>query len=95
METLQIGVGYRVAGQMRDILPVGADELAECEPIYEELEGWKQTTLGVRRYGDLPKAARDYLSRIAQVCGVPIDLISTGADREDTIVLRHPFSAEA
>jgi adenylosuccinate synthase len=91
MEALQIGVGYRVNGEVRDILPVGAEELAECEPIYEEIPGWTQTTLGVRRYDDLPQQARAYLARLAEVCGVPIDMISTGAEREDTIVRRHPF----
>ena len=91
MEALQIGVGYRVNGEVLDILPVGAEELAECEPIYEEIPGWTQTTLGVRRYDDLPKQARAYLTRLAEVCGVPVDMISTGAEREDTIVRRHPF----
>ncbi|HTT37326.1 MAG TPA: adenylosuccinate synthase [Burkholderiales bacterium] len=91
MESLQIAVGYRVAGQRLDILPVGAEELSECEPIYEEVPGWTQSTLGVRRLQDLPAAAGDYLKRIEQVCGVPIDVISTGAEREDTIVRRHPF----
>jgi adenylosuccinate synthase len=91
METLQIGVGYRVAGEYIDILPVGAEELAECEPVYEELSGWSQSTLGVRKLEDLPTAARRYLERIETVCGVPIDLISTGAERDDTIVRRHPF----
>ncbi|HZP85184.1 MAG TPA: adenylosuccinate synthase [Burkholderiales bacterium] len=93
METLQICVGYRVGGQVRDLLPVGADDLAQCEPIYEEIPGWKQTTLGVRRYEDLPREARTYLSRVADVCGVPLDMISTGAERDDTIVLRHPFGS--
>jgi adenylosuccinate synthase len=93
MEVLRIGVGYRVSGKVRDILPVGAEELAECEPIYEEIPGWTQTTLGMRRYEDLPKEARAYLTRLAEVCGVPVDMISTGAEREDTIVLRHPFKA--
>ncbi len=91
METLQIGVGYRVAGEVRDILPVGAEALAECDPIYEEIPGWTENTLGVRRYGDLPLQARAYLERIAEVCEVPLDMISTGAERDDTIVLRHPF----
>ncbi len=91
METLQIGVGYRVAGEYLDILPVGAEELAECEPVYEEVPGWAQSTLGVRKVDDLPVAAHDYLKRIEAVCGVPIDLISTGAERDDTIVRRHPF----
>jgi len=91
MESLQIGIGYRVAGQVRDILPVGAEELAECEPIYEEIPGWKENTLGVRRYADLPVQARRYLERLAEICEVPLDMISTGAERDDTIVLRHPF----
>jgi adenylosuccinate synthase len=93
MESLQIGVGYRVGGVVRDILPVGAEELAECEPIYEELAGWKENTLGVRRFEDLPRQAQAYLNRISDVCGVPVDLISTGAERQDTIVQRHPFKA--
>jgi len=93
METLQIGVGYRVAGEYLDILPVGAEELAECEPVYEEMPGWAQSTLGVRKLEALPPAACDYLKRIEAVCEVPIDLISTGAERDDTIVRRHPFEA--
>jgi len=92
METLQIGVGYLFGGKRRDILPVGAEELAECEPIYEEIPGWSQSTLGVRDLSDLPDAARRYLQRIEEVCQVPIDLISTGAERDDTIVRRHPFT---
>ena len=93
MESLQIAVAYRVAGERRDLLPVGAEELSECEPIYEEVPGWTQSTLGVRRFEDLPAAARDYLQRIEEACAVPIDLISTGAERGDTIVRRHPFEA--
>jgi adenylosuccinate synthase len=78
-------------GIERDILPFGADLLAECEPIYEELPGWAASTVGATRFGDLPAAAQAYLSRMEEVCGVPIDLISTGADRQQTIVRRHPF----
>jgi adenylosuccinate synthase len=90
-ESLKICVGYRMEGQLSDILPVGAEELEQCEPVYEELPGWQESTVGVKRYESLPKAARDYLDRIGQLCGVPIDLISTGPDREETIVMRHPF----
>jgi adenylosuccinate synthase len=93
MESLQIGVGYRVNGAVRDLLPVGAEELAECEPIYEEIPGWRETTLGARRHEQLPRQAREYLRRLEEICGVPVDMISTGAEREDTIVLRHPFKA--
>ena len=91
MERVCLGVGYRVGGVACDILPFGADMLAECEPVYEELPGWNASTVGVTRYGDLPAAAQAYLERMEEVCEVPIDIISTGADREQTIVRRHPF----
>ncbi|MBL8535182.1 MAG: adenylosuccinate synthase [Betaproteobacteria bacterium] len=92
MESLQIGVGYRVDGERFDILPVGAEMLAQCEPIYEELPGWSESTVGVKDYEALPVAARRYLDVMQSVCGVPIDMISTGPDREETIIRRHPFA---
>ena len=92
-ETLKICVGYTIDGQMSEILPVGAEELARCEPVYEELPGWQESTVGVKAHDKLPKAARAYLERIEKLCGVPIDIISTGPDRDETIVLRHPFES--
>ena len=92
-ETLKICVGYRVEGQLSDILPVGAEEIERCVPVYEEMPGWQESTVGVRAHDRLPRAARDYLARIESLCGVPIDLISTGPERDETIVLRHPFGA--
>lgn len=91
METVQIGVGYRIGGIEHDIFPVGAEALEHCEPIYEEMPGWSESTVGIKRYEDLPAAAKNYLKRMEEVCGVPIDIISTGPDRDETIVLRHPF----
>ena len=91
METIQLCVGYVVEGEKRDILPVGADELSACKPIYEELPGWQESTFGIKCYEDLPVNARSYLKRIEEVTGAPIDIISTGPDREETIVMRHPF----
>ena len=91
VEAVKICVGYRLGGELSDILPVGAEELERCEPVYEELPGWKQSTVGVKDLKRLPKAARAYLKRIEALCGVPIDLISTGPERDETIVLRHPF----
>lgn len=91
MELVRLGVGYRIKGVESDILPVGADALYDCQAIYEEMPGWSESTLGVQRYEQLPQAARNYLERIAQVCGVPVDMVSTGPDRDETIVLRHPF----
>jgi adenylosuccinate synthase len=93
-ETLKICVGYQVGGTMSDILPVGAEELALCVPVYEEMPGWRESTVGVKAHDKLPKAARDYLKRMESLCGVPIDMISTGPDREETIVLRHPFDGQ-
>jgi adenylosuccinate synthase len=94
VETLQIGVGYRIGDERIDILPVGAELLARCEPEYEEIPGWSGSTVGLRDYDDLPQNARAYLRRIEEICGVPIDLISTGPDRDETIVLRHPFGTK-
>lgn len=91
MEIVRIAVGYTVDGVLHDILPVGAEMLAKCEPIYEDLPGWSESTVGVKTYDALPENARRYLKRMEEVCGVPIDLISTGPDRDETIVLRHPF----
>jgi adenylosuccinate synthase len=93
VESVKICVGYDLAGRVSDILPVGAEELERCVPVYEELPGWMESTVGVKEHGRLPKAARDYLKRIEELCGVPIALISTGPDRDETIVLRHPFDA--
>ena len=91
MESVQIGIGYRMNGVARDILPFGAELLAECQPVYEEMPGWRDSTVGVTRFDDLPLAARNYLNRMEAVCGVPIDIVSTGADREHTIVRRNPY----
>jgi adenylosuccinate synthase len=91
METIKLCVGYKINGVETDILPVGADDIALCEPIYEEWAGWTESTFGVKTWDGLPANARAYLERIAQICEAPIDIISTGPDREETIVLRHPY----
>jgi adenylosuccinate synthase len=91
MEEVQLGVGYRCGADESDILPFGAEMLEECEPVYESLPGWSESTVGVTKLEALPRAAQDYLARMEAICGVPIDLISTGPDRDQTIVRRHPF----
>jgi adenylosuccinate synthase len=91
---LELCTGYRLDGHVVDILPIGADEIARCEPIYETLPGWSDSTVGVTDCERLPAAARHYLQRIEQVTGVPIAMISTSPDRAHTIVLRHPFARE-
>ena len=91
METLRICIGYRTEQGESDILPVGAENLALCEPVYEELPGWEQTTVGIKDFHALPINAQTYLRRLETLCEVPLALISTGPDREETIVLEHPF----
>ena len=91
VEAVKICVGYQLEGTFSEILPVGAEELERAHPVYEELPGWMESTVGIRAYEALPKNARAYLKRIEELAGVPIDLISTGPDREETIVRRHPF----
>ncbi|HTT07898.1 MAG TPA: adenylosuccinate synthase [Gammaproteobacteria bacterium] len=91
LDTIRLCTGYRRDGETFLTLPGNADALVGCEPIYEEWPGWKESTLGLRRYADLPKNARTYLERIAATVETPLDIISTGADRADTIILRHPF----
>jgi len=91
LDTVRVAIGYKVRGERRDILPVGAEALAICEPIYEEHAGWKESTFGVKTFNDLPKAAQSYLRRLEVLVGAPIAIISTGPDRSETIVLKHPF----
>lgn len=93
LETLKICTGYQLKqkNERYDILPFGADDLVAVEPIYEELPGWKEHTAGIREFDKLPAAAQTYLRRIEAICDVPIFIISTGPDREETIVFRHPF----
>ena len=91
IEEMKICTGYKLNGGVTDILPVGADDLAACEPVYESMPGWSESTVGVKTLEGLPAAARAYIKRMEEVCGVPVDMISTGPDREETIVLRHPF----
>ncbi len=92
LDSIQVCVGYQCGLERLDNAPLGAEALALCRPIYEELPGWRESTLGVRRYEELPATARTYLRRIEELSDTPIDLISTGPDRADTIVLRNPFA---
>jgi adenylosuccinate synthase len=91
IDAIRLGVGYKVNGQAVDILPFGAENVEGCEPVYEEFPGWKESTFGVTDHDKLPLNARNYLQRMSEVCGAPIDMISTGPDRDQTILMRHPF----
>jgi len=91
MSEVKLGVGYDTPAGRCDVLPFGADAVAQCTPIYETMPGWSGSTQGVRQWADLPPQAQRYLNRLSEVVGAPIAMVSTGADRDDTILLDHPF----
>ena len=88
-----ICTGYQLGSRQLDVLPLDADEISACQPIYESLPGWSQTTAGLTNWEQLPLNARRYLERMQALIGAPIDMVSTGPDRLHTILLRHPFRA--
>ena len=90
---IRMGTGYKLRGEVIDILPLDADDIVECEPIYETFPGWTESTFGVTSWDALPLNARRYLERVQQFIAAPIDMVSTGPDREHTILLRHPYKA--
>ena len=91
LETIKIAVAYNYKGNQVTVPPVGSDAFEQCEPIYIEMPGWQQSTIGAPNYDALPQAARNYLKKIEELTGVPIDIISTGPDRAETMIVRHPF----
>ncbi|ROR23249.1 adenylosuccinate synthetase [Comamonas sp. BIGb0124] len=91
IEELKLCVGYKLDGEVIDLLPQAAEDIERCEPIYETLEGWSDSTVGVTEYDKLPVAARLYLQRIEHVTGVPVAVVSTSPDRDHTIMMQHPF----
>jgi adenylosuccinate synthase len=93
LETIRICVGYTDAAGQSVVNPVDSDDYEGLEPQYEEVPGWSESTLGARSLDALPANARAYIERIQEVVGAPIDIISTGPDRVETIVLRHPFNS--
>ena len=94
LETLQICVGYKDKdGNVKDVPPMAADGYDLVTPVYEKMPGWSDNTFGVTNYDLLPQAAKDYIARLEVITGVPVDIISTGPDRNETIVMRHPYDA--
>ena len=90
---IQVCVGYELHGKRIDILPLDADDIVACVPIYDRFAGWSETTFGITQWDALPPNARRYLERVQSFIGAPIDMVSTGPDREHTILLRHPYTA--
>jgi adenylosuccinate synthase len=95
MQTVRLCTGYEIDGQRTEILPYGVAAVSACRPIYEDFPGWTESTFGVQHWDRLPINARNYLERLAAACGAGIDMVSTGPERTQTIVLRHPFAVEA
>jgi len=93
LSVLKMGVGYELDGQLCDVLPYGAAAVARAKPILEEMPGWTQSTVGITDFDKLPANAQRYLKRLSEVCGIPIDMVSTGPDRNETIMLRDPFKS--
>ncbi len=91
LESIKVCIGYRLDGKVIDYPPFHVSRYADCEPVYEELPGWQVSTVGVTELDRLPEEARVYLHRLEKILGVPVDLISTGPERDQNIIIRHPF----
>ncbi|WP_353471623.1 adenylosuccinate synthase [Salipiger sp. H15] len=91
-ETIRICTGYELDGQMLDHLPIATEEQQRCVPVYEEMEGWSESTEGARSWNDLPGAAVKYVRRIEELIGCPVALLSTSPERDDTILVTDPFA---
>ena len=92
MSEIQLCTSYMRHGRALDLIPTGAEAVAECMPVYETLPGWQDSTVGAKSFAALPANARAYLKRIEALTGVPIAMVSTGPDRDETILVHHPFS---
>jgi adenylosuccinate synthase len=92
LDTIRVCVGYKVDGGITTTPPLLSDNFSQCQAVYEDLPGWKESSVGITRYEDLPRNARSYLERVQELVGVPIDIISTGPDRDQTIIRKNPFA---
>lgn len=91
MKTIRVCTQYRLNGKLISEMPMDATELSACEPIYQDFPGWTESTVGVKTFAGLPLCAQQYLLEIEKMAGIPIDIVSTGPDRVETIMLRHPL----
>ena len=92
LDTIRLCIAYERDGKAVDILPLSADEFEGCEPQYIDMPGWSESTLGITEFDKLPANAQAYINKVESLAGVPIDLVSTGPDRVETIVRRDLFS---
>ena len=86
LDTIEVAVAYRIGGRVVDEFPASLPPGEICEPVYESWPGWSAPTKGATRFDALPEPARNYIARLEEVSGVPIALVSTGSDREETII---------
>ncbi len=94
LKEVKVCIGYRLPnGEVIETTPLAADDWEGIEPIYESMPGWNESTFGVKDKAQLPQAALNYIKRVEELTGVPVDIVSTGPDRSETIILRHPFDA--
>jgi adenylosuccinate synthase len=93
LETIKIGIGYEIDGQKYDYLPAATGLQAKATAIYEEIEGWSESTHGAKSWAELPAQAIKYVRRIEELIGCPVAILSTSPKREDTILVRDPFAA--
>jgi adenylosuccinate synthase len=91
MDKVGICTGYTSQGRNLDELPIGAEKYSTCDPVIEAMPGWNDATRGITSYPELPAKARAFLSRIEELAGIPVEIISTGPDRNETLILNHPF----
>jgi adenylosuccinate synthase len=93
LDEVKICIGYKGAdGTVRDVPPMAADDYELVTPVYETMPGWTENTFGAKSIAELPQAAINYIKRIEAITGTPVDIISTGPDRDETMILRHPFA---
>ena len=91
IEDLKICVGYNSGGIEQNLLPLGSDQVSSCKPIFIDIPGWKESTYGIKDWKKLPTNAQNYLLKLEELCGVPIHIVSTGPERDETILIKHPF----
>jgi adenylosuccinate synthase len=91
LDQIQICTHYEFNGTLIDTPPLSADEVAQCKPQFISMPGWRDSTFGVKQWQDLPANAQDYLKKIEAITGIPIHIVSTGPERDETILIKHPF----
>ena len=84
-------MAYELNGQQVDTPPYDAEGYANAKPVYIEMAGWQESTIGTKSFDDLPQAAQNYIRKIEELSGLPVDILSTGPDRDETLILNHPF----